>query len=114
MTDVGDDPNSDWILSIMQLDDNQDGKDQQALLKAIQKNILCAVKWQVQANSGIINKLIEIDGENYNIGFLDICNQPHKPLCDAALLSHQDMYDIADGSKSPYDKAPEYLPKLFL
>ena len=69
------------------------------------------VHWFVLYDQSALGRF---DGENYNIGFLDICNQPHKPLCDAALLSHQDMYDIADGSKSPYDKAPEYLPKLFL
>ncbi len=28
-------------------------------------------------------------GKNYNIGFLDICNRPYKPLCDAAIKSHE-------------------------
>ena len=54
------------------------------------------------------------DGENYNIGFLDICNRPHKPLCQAAIKSHEAVYDIASGDKEPYKDAPEYLPKLFL
>jgi len=53
------------------------------------------------------------DGENYNIGFLDICNKQHKPICNAAKKSHEKMYEIASGKIKPYDKAPEYLPKLF-
>lgn len=53
------------------------------------------------------------DGENYNIGFLDICNQPHHPICNAALKSHEAMYEIAEGTVKPFDDAPQYLPKLF-
>jgi hypothetical protein len=53
------------------------------------------------------------DGENYNIGFLDICNKQHKPICNAAKKSHERMYEIATGKTKPYDKSPEYLPKLF-
>lgn len=69
------------------------------------------VHWFVLYDQSALGRF---DGENYNIGFLDICNQPHEPLCNAALQSHQDMYEIADGSKMPYNDAPEYLPKLFL
>jgi hypothetical protein len=53
------------------------------------------------------------DGENYQIGFLDICNKPHEPICDAAIVSHENIYDIASGDVAPYSDAPEYLPKLF-
>ena len=53
------------------------------------------------------------DGENYNIGFLDVCNQPHHPICDAAIKSHEAVYEIAEGRIKPFDDAPEYLPKLF-
>jgi hypothetical protein len=53
------------------------------------------------------------DGENYQIGFLDICNRPHEPICNAAIISHENIYDIASGNMEPYDDAPEYLPKLF-
>ena len=54
------------------------------------------------------------DGENYNIGFLDICNRPFQELCDAALASHQRMYQVAEGTLPPFDDAPEYLPPLFM
>jgi hypothetical protein len=53
------------------------------------------------------------DGENYQIGFFDICNKPHEPICDAAIISHENIYEIASGNLPPYDEAPEYLPKLF-
>lgn len=53
------------------------------------------------------------DGGNYNIGFLDICNKPHVPLCEAAILSHEHIYEVAAGLKEPYNDAPEYLPLLF-
>lgn len=54
------------------------------------------------------------DGENYNIGFYDICNRQHKPLCDAAKKTHYALYDVASNIIPPYDDEPEYLPKLFL
>jgi hypothetical protein len=53
------------------------------------------------------------DGENYNIGFLDVCNRPHEPLCDAAIKSHENIYRIAAGEVKPYAEAPAYLPLLF-
>ena len=54
------------------------------------------------------------DGENYQIGFLDICNRPYEEICSAARQSHSVMYDVAAGNLKPYDDAPEYLPKLFI
>jgi len=50
------------------------------------------------------------DGENYNIGFLDVCNRPYEPFCRAARTSHELVYRLADGQAKPYDDAPEYLP----
>lgn len=54
------------------------------------------------------------DGENYNIGFLDVCNRPYPKLADAAIASHERMYSVADGSLEPFADEPEYLPLLFL
>ncbi len=53
------------------------------------------------------------DGENYNIGFLDVCNRPHTPLCEAAIISHENIYQIAAGKIAPFAETPEYLPMLF-
>jgi hypothetical protein len=54
------------------------------------------------------------DGENYNIGFLDVCNRPYEALANAARISHENMYLIASGQVEPYSEAPEYLPLLFV
>jgi hypothetical protein len=54
------------------------------------------------------------DGENYNIGFLDICNHPYPELAEAARRSHECMYAVAAGEATPYADEPEYLPLLFL
>jgi hypothetical protein len=53
------------------------------------------------------------DGENYNIGFLDVCNKPYEELSSAARLTHERLYAVALGAEKPYDDAPKYLPKLF-
>jgi hypothetical protein len=54
------------------------------------------------------------DGENYNIGFLDVCHRPYPELSAAAIASHERMYAVADGKTPPFADAPVYLPKLFL
>ncbi len=54
------------------------------------------------------------DGENYNIGFLDVCNRPYEPLTEAARLTHERLYEVAAGRLPPYDEPVTYLPKLFL
>lgn len=53
------------------------------------------------------------DGENYNIGFLDICHKPYLDLVEAAKTSHLYMYEIAEGSMEQFNDPPEYLPRLF-
>lgn len=88
------------------------GKAYRVYLEDAAANPYCVgVHWFVLYDQSAIGRF---DGENYNIGFLDICNQPHKPLCEAATASHESIYDIATGKKEPFDDAPEYLPKLFL
>ena len=53
------------------------------------------------------------DGENWNIGFLDVCNRPYEEIGAAARASHERLYEVARGEAKPYDDAPEYLPLLF-
>lgn len=53
------------------------------------------------------------DGENYNIGFVDVCNQPYVPMTDAARMCHERLYALAAGQAQPYADEPEYLPRLF-
>jgi len=51
------------------------------------------------------------DGENYNIGFLDVCNRPYDELCKAGIATHERIYEVAAGELTPYADAPEYLPR---
>jgi hypothetical protein len=53
------------------------------------------------------------DGENYNIGFVDICGRPYEALAAAARRSHERMYAVAAGEEQSFIEKPEYLPKLF-
>jgi hypothetical protein len=53
------------------------------------------------------------DGENWNIGFLDVCNRPYDEIGAAARASHERMYQVTRGEAEPYAEAPEYLPLLF-
>lgn len=53
------------------------------------------------------------DGENYNIGFLDVCNRPYEELCQAAVTSHERLYEVAAGRAKPFDEPLEYLPNLY-
>lgn len=53
------------------------------------------------------------DGENYNLGFIDVCNRPYEALSNVARESHRRLYDIAAGTVEPYSDSPEFLPRLF-
>jgi hypothetical protein len=53
------------------------------------------------------------DGENWNIGFLDVCHRPYEALAIAARASHERLYSVALGEVEAYDDEPEYLPRLF-
>jgi hypothetical protein len=52
------------------------------------------------------------DGENYNIGVVDITNQPYPELTDAMAESHARMYPIASGGLAPFDKVIERVPSI--
>ncbi|MBS1826854.1 MAG: hypothetical protein JST93_16170 [Acidobacteria bacterium] len=54
------------------------------------------------------------DGENYNIGFLDICHRPYPELSQGAIASHERMYAVGSAAAQAYEAEVKYLPKLFL
>lgn len=44
------------------------------------------------------------DGENYNIGFVDVTDLPHHALAGEAIKTHQKIYEIHKGKIQPTDK----------
>lgn len=52
------------------------------------------------------------DGENYNIGFMDICNRPYRELTEAAIKSHSKIYEVASGELPPFSEVIERIPSI--
>lgn len=52
------------------------------------------------------------DGENYQIGMVDICMQPHKELMEAAVETSRVLYKVKNGEIAPYDRAPKSIPMI--
>jgi hypothetical protein len=61
-------------------------------------------------DQGIIGRF---DGENYQIGFLDVCNRPYPEMMDAAQATHKRMYDVATGALPPYDTVIPKVPQIY-
>lgn len=53
------------------------------------------------------------DGENYNIGFIDICGKPYPEMTNAAIRSNERMYEIARGRIAPFDEVVEKMPQIY-
>jgi hypothetical protein len=47
------------------------------------------------------------DGENYNIGFIDVTDQPYAEMVEAAKLTHERVLDIHRGKTPPVDRKPK-------
>jgi len=52
------------------------------------------------------------DGENYQIGMVDICMQPHKELMEAARETSRVLYKVKNGEIAPYDRHPKSIPMI--
>jgi hypothetical protein len=50
------------------------------------------------------------DGENYQIGLVDICQQPYAEFAAAARRSHARIYRIAAGELAPVERLPDSIP----
>ncbi len=46
------------------------------------------------------------DGENYNIGFVDVTDQPYRELVEAAKLTHSRLLDVHAGRTLPFGQRP--------
>lgn len=47
------------------------------------------------------------DGENYNIGLVDVNNRPYKELVEAAKLTHKRLYEVHAGKILPFSQRPK-------
>jgi len=52
------------------------------------------------------------DGENYQIGMVDVCMQPYKELIEAARESSARLYQVKNGEVPPYDRVPKAIPMI--
>ena len=52
------------------------------------------------------------DGENYNIGIVDITNQPYDELTKAMTITNQRIYEIGNGQIIPYKKEVINVPPI--
>jgi hypothetical protein len=47
-----------------------------------------------------------MDGENYNIGFVDVTNRPYADLTRAARETHDRLAAVHSGKAPPFDQRP--------
>ncbi|MBD5458576.1 MAG: hypothetical protein HDR27_08415 [Lachnospiraceae bacterium] len=52
------------------------------------------------------------DGENYQIGMMDICLQPYPELMEAVRKTSEVLYQVKNGEKPPYRRKPEAIPMI--
>lgn len=47
------------------------------------------------------------DGENYNIGFVDITDRPYRELVEAAKAAHKRLFEVHSGKVLPFNQRPK-------
>lgn len=52
------------------------------------------------------------DGENFQIGCVDVCNRPYKEFIDGVVTANRRIYEVADGKLAAYNKMPNTAMKL--
>jgi len=57
-------------------------------------------QWQDQPVLG------RMDGENYNIGLVDVTNRPYPELVQALKATHKELYDVHTGKVKPFSHRP--------
>ncbi|HIX29353.1 MAG TPA: beta-galactosidase [Candidatus Blautia stercoravium] len=52
------------------------------------------------------------DGENYQIGMVDVCMQPYPELMQAAKETAAVLYQVKNGEREPFAREPEAIPMI--
>lgn len=53
------------------------------------------------------------DGENYQIGLVDICQKPYEEFIQAITDSSKGIYDVKEGEKEKFTKEPNIIHPIF-
>lgn len=53
------------------------------------------------------------DGENYNIGLVDIVNQPYSELTKAISLTNERIYSVAIGTTASFNEIIRKIPSIY-
>jgi hypothetical protein len=72
--------------------------------------------WSVGAHWFMLNDqsiLGRTDGENYQIGFVDVCNRPYNEFIKGVQHAHRNLYDVAAGKTTPCSTPPKEIPCIF-
>lgn len=75
-----------------------------------------AFKQCVGAHYFILNDqplLGRFDGENYQIGCVDVCHKPYADFIEGIKATTSVMYEIAAGEKAVFDEPIEYTERIF-
>ena len=59
--------------------------------------------WFIWRDEPVLGRM---DGENYNIGFVDVNNRPYKELVEAAKITNKNLYDVHSGKSVPFNERP--------
>jgi len=60
--------------------------------------------WFQWADEPVLGRM---DGENYNIGFVDVTNRPYFELVEAAKETHKRLFDVHAGEAKPFGERPK-------
>jgi hypothetical protein len=52
------------------------------------------------------------DGENYQIGFVDVCHTPYAELVEQAIATHERIYEIRSGRQEPFGGRARERPRI--
>jgi hypothetical protein len=52
------------------------------------------------------------DGENYQIGFVDVCHRPYRELTGSATRAHESVYGVMTGTREPYKGRAREIPRV--
>lgn len=50
---------------------------------------------------------MKMDGENYNIGLVDVTDQPYPELIDALRTTHRRLHAVHAGTPPPFATKPQ-------